>query len=662
MSRNLRNFERNLDLLEIEQQKSVNLLRRLSLSQFVEHIIDPNEVPVQDNNTESEPIPSSSSSGNIDQNKFIIDISINSLSTPANNYMSNDTNTEASSVIGGDSVINNNKKTFPMIIGSDVFNSVQSIDAPSTSTLQKQMTISQIGGPMSSSVIQKIPNQSIPSSNTNNNTTVQMQPIVNNPSIPTPPPLAPPSVPSVPAVPSVPTPPPSVPTPPPSVPTPPPSVPTPPPQNPSFPPVAMQPNVGGPGVPLPPPLIIPSIKPPQPKPKPSAPPKKKIEIPKERPKTMQELLAEQREKMKKGATAQKASPPIQPTEPSQPKAFPFKLPGMKPPIDDSKDDDDKTEAIQVGLHNLKSDTQQQSTKTEEKKPIIQIKKDPRLELTGKRLNDVFGDDDEDDNNNNKPQEKQQQQVKQEPQKTTSNVIKPPISMGIGMRMPGLSNQFKPSPPPTTSDTGNTTSSNNENESNKPPASGFGNKLSNLEKLFASGFGMGMSTNMAQTQKASTQRSVIDTEIQVQKSEYENILSKNNNIIQKKKPKKKAFGVVNDSGNTQQLKQQKTLHSSTITPNIKTENKPQLPTASAIKPESIKPSKLAAKDLFTDTDTNTNTDTNANTNTNTSTTTTNTNNPPTNIQLEPIAKSSVVKPPQQKPTATKRLTFLYDDEE
>ena len=657
MSRNLRNFERNLDLLEIEQQKSVNLLRRLSLSQFVEHIIDPNEVPVQDsNNTESEPIPSSSSSGNIDQNKFIIDISINSLSTPVNNYISNDTNIEGSSVIGGDSVINNNKKTLPMIIGSDVFNSVQSIDAPSTSTLQKQMTISQIGGPMSSSVIQKIPNQSIPSSNITNNTTVQMQPITNNPSIPTPPPLAPPSVPSIP----------SVPTPPPSVPTPPPSIPTPPPQNPSFPPVAMQPNVGGPGVPLPPPLIIPPIKPPQPKPKPSAPPKKKIEIPKERPKTMQELLAEQREKMKKGTAAQKASPPIQPTEQSQPKAFPFKLPGMKPPIDESKDDDDKTEAIQVGLHNLKSDTQQQSTKTEEKKPIIQIKKDPRLELTGKRLNDVFGDDDEDDNNNNnKPQEKQQQQVKQDPPKTTSNVIKPPINMGIGMKMP---NQFKPSPPSTTT-TSNTSSSNNEN---KPPTSGFGNKLSNLEQLFASGFGMGMSNNMmAQTQKPSTQSSIIDTEIQVQKSEYENIISKNNNIIQKKKPKKKAFGVVNNSANTQQLKQQKTLHSSTITPNIKTENKPQLNTASTIKPESIRQSKLTAKDLFTNTETDINTDTNANTNTSTTTTTTTTttNNPPTNIQLEPVAKSSVVKPtknlyanPQQKPTATKRLTFLYDDEE
>lgn len=561
-------------------------------------------------------------------------------------------NIDASSVIGGDSVINNNKKTLPMIIGSDVFNSVQSIDASSASALQKQMTISQIGGPMSSSVIQKIPNQSsIPSSsNISNNTTVQMQPIANNPSIPTPPPLAPPSVPSVvpsvPSVPSVPTPPPSV-SPVPSVP----SVPTPPPQNPSFPPVAMQPNVGGPGVPLPPPLIIPPIKPPQPKPKPSAPPKKKIEIPKERPKTMQELLAEQREKMKKGAAAQKSTPPIQTTEPSQPKAFPFKLPGMKPPIDDTKDDDDKTEAIQVGLHNLKSDTtqqqQQSNTETEEKKPIIQIKKDPRLELTGKRLNDVFGDD-EDDNNNNKPEEKKQQQqpvVKQEPPPKT--ISKPPMGMGIGMRMPGLSNQFKPSPPSTTTNTGGVNSNNNQSESNnKPPVSGFGNKLSNLEKLFTSGFGMGMSMNMAQTQKPSTQRSVIDTEIQVQKSEYENIVSKNNKIIQKKKPKKKVFGVVNDSNANTQLNQQ---NSSTITQNTKTENKTQLHPPSTIKPES---SKLGTKDLFTDTDTTT--DTNANTNTST------TNNPPL------LAKSSVVKPTknlyQQKPAANKRLTFLYDDEE
>lgn len=567
-------------------------------------------------------------------------------------------NIDASSVIGGDSVINNNKKTLPMIIGSDVFNSVQSIDTSSASVLQKQMTISQIGGPMSSSVIQKIPNQSsIPSSNISNSTTVQMQPIANNPSIPTPPPLAPPSVPSVvpsvPSVPSVPTPPPVVPSVPsvPSVPTPPPSVPsvpTPPPQNPSFPPVAMQPNVGGPGVPLPPPLIIPPIKPPQPKPKPSAPPKKKIEIPKERPKTMQELLAEQREKMKKGAAAQKSTPPIQTTEPSQPKAFPFKLPGMKPPIDDTKDDDDKTEAIQVGLHNLKSDTQQQSsTETEEKKPIIQIKKDPRLELTGKRLNDVFGDDEDD---NNKPEEKKQQQpvVKQEPSPKTT--AKPPMGMGIGMRMPGLSNQFKPSPPSTTTNTDGVSNNNQSDSSNKPPTSGFGNKLSNLEKLFASGFGMGMSIDMAQTQKPSTQRSVIDTEIQVQKSEYENIVSKNNKIIQKKKPKKKVFGVVNDSSANTQLNQQ---NSSTITQNTKPENKTQLHPPSTIKPE---PSKLGTKDLFTDTDTTT--DTNANNGT--STTTTTTNNPPL------LAKSSVVKPTknlyQQKPAANKRLTFLYDDEE
>ena len=656
MSRNLRNFERNLDLLDIEQQKSVNLLKKLSLSQFVEHIIDTNEPPVQENNTEAETTPTP---GNADPYKCVLDLSISSLSTTTNSYMTNEMHPDASS-IGGD----NNKKPLPLIIGSDEFNSVHSIQAPTSSTLQKQMTISQIGGPMSSSVI-KIPQASNPSLPSSSNTTVQMEPIANNPSIPTPPPIAP-SIPPVPSsIPSFPPVPLSVPSSVPPVPSSIPSVPPVPtqPPNSSFPSVAMQPNVGGPGVPLPPPLIIPSVKPPQPKSKAADPPKKKIVIQKERPKTMQELLAEQREKMKKGG-GQKACPPLPTTDPEtsvKPQTFPFKLPGMKA-IEDTKDDDDKMEAIQVGLHNLKLDTKQ-GTETEEKsihKPIIQIKKDPRLELAGKRLNDVFGDDEDDIKPEDQPAKQQQPTTTNDVTKKINQLLQkdqPPVSTGMGMKMPGLPNQFKPSPPLTTTSSSNNTSTNQEE--NKPPGpGGFGNKLSNLEKLFASGFGMGMSVNMAQTQPSTNDHSntTADTGIQVQKSEYETIIAKNTSVIHKKKPKKKAFGAGNSTGNTQ-LNQTKTVVVRSTNQNTKPETKQavidKLLTASTIKPEMIRPGKFNAKDLFTDIDDNI----------------PNTNNPPADLHFETLAKSSVTKPtkniftnPQQKPAATKRLSFLFEDEE
>ena len=44
LSKNYTNFSKQIDTTEIEHMKSMNMLKKLSLNRFVEHVVDENEV------------------------------------------------------------------------------------------------------------------------------------------------------------------------------------------------------------------------------------------------------------------------------------------------------------------------------------------------------------------------------------------------------------------------------------------------------------------------------------------------------------------------------------------------------------------------------------------------------------------------------------------
>lgn len=558
------NFERNLDILEVEQLKAINMLKKLSLSQFVEHVVDENEAfPNQSEQNDGDNIVQPAIQID-EQFKNIVNLSImgvNNAQNQQNNATGGETNMEMSSVGGGDF----KKSRLPLIIGTSNFSG----PSPSNeSTLfNKQKTISQIGGPMTSSMIMKNnQSSSVPTS---------------IPSVPSSVPPVPSSVPAVPSsVPAVPSSVPAVPLSVPAVPSSVPAVPSSVPAVPEVPKVAMAPVVGGPSVPPPPPLVINPPKPVVPKePVQKAPPKKLP--PKEKPLSFQEQIRLKQQVLKKGGNIfdiQSDNNSNQKGDKEAVKLSNF-VKGGKDLFggdeSNSDDDDNNIDDLQVKLQNkqqsqinqpnipnkeqiiqqnqLKSSIQQTNLRLpaqqpqhkpqiqqHQNKPFIPIQPNNKLEQSKKRLATLFDDDDNDKEDNKSIAAKMKEQTERIARldgNKKENENKPIITN---------TNEDKKEIP---------------KQQNPPVIGGFAGKKAGLDNMFASrlagmmgmsGMGMGMMGMPPQKNKEEQPAGDGGNEIKTETTGYQQLLQKKTIVVTKKKPKRKAFGVPgegNDNNNT-----------------------------------------------------------------------------------------------------------------
>lgn len=320
--------------------KSMNMLKKLSLNRFVEHVVDENEV------APSEP-EKQESSGIIDlveKTKNILEISIKGLPVGSGRQNEPDLQSETSSQIGFD---NNKNMKLPFIIGTKDFNQDRTAGvAKMANNIPNDFENENLPGiEDESSKEPRVITGFIPGTQpevaqgTNNQvqSSVPQVPSGNIPSVPVPPPMnAPKPNPQPQAVPSVP---------------------VNPPQSNPLPPVQMAPNTGGKTVPPPPPLVIPVAKAPVPKPEVKQQQAPKPIPPKKPPqKSFQELLMEQM-----AARNKKKYPP-------------------------PEENKEKEKEEQPGQEEKKTESQE---KNESSHPTSAIKKEP---LKGKLPTDVdFGE-------------------------------------------------------------------------------------------------------------------------------------------------------------------------------------------------------------------------------------------------------------------------------
>ena len=552
------NFERNLDILEVEQLKAINMLKKLSLSQFVEHVVDENEAfPNQSEQNDGDNIVQPAIQID-EQFKNIVNLSImsvNNAQNQQNNANGGEANMEMSSVGGGDS----KKSRLPLIIGTSDFSG----PSPSneSTVFNKQKTISQIGGPMTSSIIM-----------TNNQPSSVPTSI---PSVPSSVPPVPSTIPAVPSsVPAVPSSVPAVPSSVPAVPSVPPSVPS----VPEVPKVAMAPVVGGPSVPPPPPLVINPPKPVVPKqPVQKAPPKKLP--PKEKPLSFQEQIRLKQQVLKKGGNIfdiQSDNNSNQKGDKEAVKLSNF-VKGGKDLFggDDSNsdDDDNNIDDIQVKLQNkqqsqinrqdipnkeeiiqqnqLKSSIQQTNLRLpaqqppnkpqiqqHQNKPFIPIQPNNKLEQSRKRLATLFDDDDNDQEENKSIAAKMKEQ--------TERIARLDGNKKESENKPIINEDKKEIP----------------KQQNAPVIGGFAGKKAGFDNMFASklagmmgmsgmGMGMGMGMMGKPPQKNKEEQPAGDggnEEIKTETTGYQELLQKKTIVVTKKKPKRKAFGAPGEGDN------------------------------------------------------------------------------------------------------------------
>ena len=312
LSKNISSFQNNLEMVEIEQLKSINLLKTLSINKFVEHVVDDSKKDGEEEQKENE------NNNIVDINQILQNImgnSVNCINEINNNSNNNNNNNSVvqnedenqsvtSSKMAFDKLFKNER--LPNIIGttefmSDPYCGLLTLESEEIKEVYEDANQNpdNNGGVVNNNKNKaNNDNANIDLNNNNvNNNNIPSVPSIpnppsldnnNNPSIPVPPPLNNnnPSVPVPPPlnnnVPSVPIPvPPALNNPSSNIPVP--SVPVPVPQNNSLsvPEVKLEKNVGGPSVPVPPPMVVYEAKPPQPKPvNVVAPEVKKIEEPK----------------------------------------------------------------------------------------------------------------------------------------------------------------------------------------------------------------------------------------------------------------------------------------------------------------------------------------------------------------------------------------------